>query len=111
MAKDPFNIKRKSKEVFNAFKKNAAGEYLYGGSALNLRKKVTDQFDAWKQSKYANLANAKENYGVVEETNSPVDDKVGLQENVLHKFATYNYIFTGENVEKYMKKCLEDLRI
>ena len=94
MAKDPFNIKRKSKEVFNAFKKNAEGEYLYGGSALNLRKKVTDQFDAWKQSKYANLANAKENYGVVEETNSPVDDKVGLQENVLHKFATYNYIFT-----------------
>lgn len=94
MAKDPFNIKRKSKQVFNAFKKNAAGEYIYGGSALNLRKKVTDQFDAWKQSKYANLANAKENYGVVEENNSPVDDKVGLQENVLHKFATYNYIFT-----------------
>ena len=116
MAKDPFNIKRKSKEVFNAFKKNAAGEYLYGGSALNLRKKVTDQFDAWKQSKYANLANAKENYGVVEENNSPVDDKVGLQENVLHKFATYNYIFTLSGLSEdelrshaYLKNPVHDI--
>ena len=116
MAKDPFNIKRKSKEAFNAFKKNAAGEYLYGGSALNLRKKVTDQFDAWKQSKYANLANAKENYGVVEETNSPVDDKEGLQENVLHKFATYNYIFTLSGLSEdelrthaYLKNPVHDI--
>ena len=116
MAKDPFNIKRKSKEAFNAFKKNAAGEYLYGGSALNLRKKVTDQFDAWKQSKYANLADAKENYGVVEENNSPVDDKVGLQENVLHKFATYNYIFTLSGLSEdelrthaYLKNPVHDI--
>ena len=116
MAKDPFNIKRKSKEAFNAFKKNAAGEYLYGGSALNLRKKVTDQFDAWKQSKYANLANAKENYGVVEENNSPVDDKEGLQENVLHKFATYNYIFTLSGLSEdelrthaYLKNPVHDI--
>ena len=116
MAKDPFNIKRKSKEAFNAFKKKAAGEYLYGGSALNLRKKVTDQFDAWKQSKYANLAGAKENYGVVEETNSPVDDKEGLQENVLHKFATYNYIFTLSGLSEdelrthaYLKNPVHDI--
>lgn len=116
MAKDPFNIKRKSKETFNAFKKNAAGEYLYDDFSINLRKKVTDQFDAWKQSKYANLANTKENYGVVEEKNSPVDDKDGLQENVLHKFATYNYIFTLSGISEdelrthsYLKNSVHDI--
>ena len=34
------------------------------------------------------------NFGVVPEKETAVDDEVGLQENVLHKFATYNTIFT-----------------
>ena len=34
------------------------------------------------------------NFGVVEEKETTVDNETALQENVLHKFATYNTIFT-----------------
>tara|TARA_B100001057_G_scaffold182696_1_gene183397 strand:- start:6003 stop:8555 length:2553 start_codon:yes stop_codon:yes gene_type:complete len=40
------------------------------------------------------------NFGVVPEKETAVDDEVGLQENVLHKFATYNTIFTLSGISE-----------
>ena len=84
--KDKFNVKRNSKKVFNAFKKGKDGEYLYGGSAINIRKKVNSELEAWKNMKYANMVSGSdesnnESYGVVQDEDTS-DNEVGLQENV-----------------------------
>jgi hypothetical protein len=102
--KDKFNVKRNSKKVFNAFKKGKDGEYLYGGSAINIRKKVNSELEAWKNMKYANMVSGSdesnnESYGVVQDEDTS-DNEVGLQENVLHKFATYNTIFTLSGISE-----------
>ena len=40
------------------------------------------------------------NFGVVEEKETTVDNETALQENVLHKFATYNTIFTLSGISE-----------
>ena len=103
--KDKFNVKRNSKKVYNAFKKGKDGEYLYGGESINIRKKVNSEFEAWKNMKFANMVGGSDesnnaSYGVVQEAEETTDNEVGLQDNVLHKFATYNYIFTLSGISE-----------
>ena len=40
------------------------------------------------------------NFGVVQEKETTTDNELGLQENVLHKFATYNTIFTLSGISE-----------
>lgn len=96
---DKFGVKRKSKEIFNAFKKGKDGEYLYGGSAINIRKKYNEQLDAWMKNKAYNAAGFE---GTVvsdvslEDTGHP--DL--LKTNGLHQFATYNTLFTLSGISE-----------
>jgi len=93
---DKFGVKRKSKDIFNAFQKGKNGEYLYKGKYINVRKKYLDQVKAFQNEKYSNLANFGKAIPVVED-DSLVDDAKdsnAISSNGLHQFATYNTIFT-----------------
>ena len=73
----------------------------FGGKNLNDYEGITD-FGAKGLNDYEGYS--ERDYGVVPEKETAVDDEVGLLDNVLHKFATYNTIFTLSGLsEKELK--------
>ena len=73
----------------------------HGGKNLNDYEGITD-FGAKGLNDYEGYS--ERDYGVIPEKETAVDDEVGLLENVLHKFATYNTIFTLSGLsEKELK--------
>jgi len=93
-------LKRASKTVSNKIKNN-------------ITKKISDTKNDWfKKFTGGDLSS----FGVVKDKETTTDNEVGLLENVLHKFATFNTIFTISGLSEdelkshaYMKNPVHDI--